>query len=93
MIFVGDPDRRPTLPTDVLQQLWGLTPAEARLTAGLASGLDLKEAAEQLEIQTGTARQYLKRIFAKTDTHRQAELVVLVARSLSPAGGGVGASD
>ena len=84
VIVVADPDRRRTVPTAALQQLWQLTPAESRLAASLAAGLDLKEAAAQLEIRISTARQYLKRVFAKTDTHRQAELVVLVARALAP---------
>jgi DNA-binding CsgD family transcriptional regulator len=59
---------------------FGLTPAEARLAARLAAGDALQTAADRLGVTYGTARQYLKSVFAKTETHRQAELV---ARLLS----------
>jgi DNA-binding CsgD family transcriptional regulator len=39
-------------------------------------GKSIEEAAEQLFISPHTARTHLKRIFMKTDTHRQTELVV-----------------
>jgi DNA-binding CsgD family transcriptional regulator len=50
-------------------------PSQARLADLLATGCSLKEAAKQLDITPVSARQYLKLIFQKTGTHRQAELV------------------
>jgi len=60
-----------------------LTPAEARLAADLADGLTLEESAERSSTQVATARTHLKRIFAKTRTRRQSELVRLLLRGPS----------
>lgn len=60
---------------DWLRRLYGLTPSQSRLAGLLARGASLKEAARQLSITEGSARQYLKIIFRKTGTNRQADLV------------------
>ena len=62
------------------QTVFGLTPSEAKLAAILVKGDALDHAAEMLSITRETARQRLKAIFAKTDTHRQGELVALLSR-------------
>lgn len=59
-----------------LSSLYGLTRGEASLAALLIRGKSIDEAAAQLFISNHTARTHLKRIFMKTDTHRQTELVV-----------------
>lgn len=69
----------------LLPQLFGLTAAETRVAARLFAGESPKEIAESLHLTTGTVREYLKRLFGKTGTHRQAELVALIARLTSPA--------
>ncbi len=71
------------LPADVapmLAAIFRLTPREAALAAALTRGVALADAADQLGITTGTARVYLKSIFAKTHTRRQGELVSLILR-------------
>lgn len=75
LVFVSDPDAAPAAAEGRLRTLYGLTPTEARLTGRLLRGRSLAEAAEEMEITVGTARTHLKRVFAKTGTHRQAELV------------------
>lgn len=80
-VFISDPEERPTPPPATLSALLGLTPAEARLVHALASGVSLDEAAETCGIRIGTARSYLKQVFQKTGTSRQAELVKLVMTS------------
>lgn len=57
-----------------------LTGREAELAAQLASGRGIADAAAALGMSVSTARQHVKSIFAKTGTHRQAELVALLAR-------------
>lgn len=84
VVFVGDPDREAVPPEDQLQDVYGLTPAEARLAVQLAAGHSVSEAAEILRIRVGTARQHLKRVFAKTGARRQAELVRLLLASVVP---------
>ncbi len=59
-------------------RIWGFTSAEARLANILASGADLTEAAERLGISRNTARNQLQRLFAKTGTRRQSELLVQI---------------
>ncbi|HVO02117.1 MAG TPA: hypothetical protein VMT54_07945 [Candidatus Cybelea sp.] len=62
----------------VLAGLFDLTPAEARLAASLSQGRALRDAAEDSNITFKTGRTYLERIFAKTGTHQQSELVALL---------------
>jgi DNA-binding CsgD family transcriptional regulator len=59
-----------------LISLYGLTRGEAALAAKLVQGKSIEVAATELFISAHTARTHLKRIFMKTDTHRQPELVV-----------------
>lgn len=59
----------------LLEQLFGLTPAEARLTAALAGGKSVKEFSEEAGVSLNTARTHLKNVFAKTGVTRQAALV------------------
>ncbi len=70
----------------VLHALFDLTPAEASLAAALVqSGLSLKETAQGLGIQFGTARKCLEHIFYKTGTNRQSQLISLL-KSAQPIG-------
>jgi DNA-binding NarL/FixJ family response regulator len=59
----------------VLQSLYDLTPAEARVATKLIEYSQLKSAAEALNISPLTARTHLKKIFRKTNTNRQSSLV------------------
>lgn len=65
---------------DVLMDAFGLTPREAQLALALRDGDALSHAARRLGITEGTARQYLKSVFAKTGVQRQSELVALLSR-------------
>lgn len=60
---------------------YGLSPGEARLTRYIAEGHTLAAAAAVMGVREQTARSYLKQIFLKTETNRQAELVALMLRS------------
>lgn len=61
--------------TGLLVDLFGLLPSEARLASALASGRSLVDAAEQMGLTIETVRNYSKKIFAKTGTRGQADLV------------------
>lgn len=63
---------------DLVTQLFGLTQAETQLATTLASGLSLRDCAAKQGITVGTARHYLNRIFYKTRTGQQSELVSLL---------------
>ncbi|MGE0237264.1 MAG: helix-turn-helix transcriptional regulator [Parvibaculaceae bacterium] len=62
----------------LLTGLFDLSPAEAQLASALASGMTLKEAAVERGISIKTGRGYLERVFAKTGTRQQSELVALL---------------
>jgi len=70
------------LPGAALVELYGLTPAETRLLQLLAQGRSLEDSANLLGIAITTARTHLRRLFAKTDTRRQTQLVRLVLAAL-----------
>ncbi|WP_245454901.1 helix-turn-helix transcriptional regulator [Mesorhizobium sp. M9A.F.Ca.ET.002.03.1.2] len=62
----------------ILSGLFDLTPAEARLATELASGRSVQEAAMEIGVSIKSARTYLERIFRKTETSRQSQLVALL---------------
>jgi len=66
-----------------LQTFLELTPAQAQLAALLYDGASVKQAAGKLGITEGSARQYLRRIFIKTGTNRQIDLIREIARTMA----------
>ena len=62
----------------LLSALFDIAPAEARLAIALAAGKSLKAAAAEMGIEYSSARTYLARIFSKTGTSQQSELVALL---------------
>jgi DNA-binding CsgD family transcriptional regulator len=75
MIFVGDPEHQPRQMPEVFVQLWGLTAAEARLTAALVEGQRMDSYADSAGISIQTAKSQLKAVFAKTGCKRQSDLI------------------
>jgi len=90
-IFLSDRGMRPAFAREVICGLFGLSPAEADLSIKLTEGASLAEAAALLGISEHTARTYSKRIYAKTGTCRQAELVQLILASVARLSGPAGA--
>jgi DNA-binding CsgD family transcriptional regulator/PAS domain-containing protein len=68
----------------VLEQAFGLTPAEARLASQIAAGKTLADIAMQEGSARETLRSRLKAIFDKTGTGRQAELTLLLSKIARP---------
>jgi DNA-binding CsgD family transcriptional regulator/PAS domain-containing protein len=62
--------------------IYHLSPVETALVCHLAAGKSLADAALLMHVKEQTARGYLKTIFIKTGTRRQAELVALMLSSL-----------
>ncbi len=60
---------------DQLVDLFGLLPSEARLAWAIAQGRTIAQAARDLGITVETARNYSKKIYAKTGSRGQVELV------------------
>jgi DNA-binding CsgD family transcriptional regulator len=80
-VFIADPEDHDSTEIGALVRLFRLTPAEARLAAGIATGAPLADVADGLGIGRETARTQLRSVFAKTGTTRQAELVRIIARA------------
>jgi DNA-binding CsgD family transcriptional regulator len=78
LVTVKDPeiDRRREVN---LRRRFGLTGVESRLAAEIVKGDGRVAAARQRGISGATAKTQLAKIFEKTGTHRQAELVRLLA--------------
>ena len=74
--------------TRAFRDQFGLTAAEAVFAAEISRGDGLQAVAERLAIAPTTARTHLTRIFEKTGTRRQAELVRLLMQCdrLAPCG-------
>lgn len=80
-VFLTDPQAANPPVEKWLEAAFTLSPAEARLAGKLALGLDLTAAALSLGITINTARSHLKRVFRKTNTSRQSELIRLLSNA------------
>ena len=84
ILTVVDPDEHPEPSEPVLSQAFGLSRSEVRVALELLKGQELKDIAHAHGTTLGTVRTQLKSIYAKTETHRQAELVALLGRMAPP---------
>jgi PAS domain S-box-containing protein len=66
--------------SDLVQRLFALAPAEARVATLIGSGLSPRHAAAKLGISEGTVRTTLKHVFTKVGVSRQSELAVLLTK-------------
>lgn len=82
LLVLSDVDRTIALRPEVLERTFKLSPAEAKLARLVGMGMSLEQAADELRIAQETVRTQLKVIFSKTETHRQGELVALLAKLL-----------
>ncbi|MCA3072903.1 MAG: hypothetical protein ING98_15110 [Rhodocyclaceae bacterium] len=64
----------------IVAECFGLTPAEARVAAGIAGGANAKQIAQQQAVALATVRTHIQRIMDKAGVERQTDLVrVLMA--------------
>ena len=66
--------------SNLVQRLFALAPAEARVATLIGTGLSPRQAAKQLAISVGTVRTTLKHVFSKAGVTRQSELAILLTR-------------
>lgn len=78
VVVIVDPDDPPRLSARRLRQLYDLTPAEAAVAIRTLRGQGLQAVADDLRVTLSTVRIHLQRVFEKTATHRQPELVRLL---------------
>jgi len=87
IVCITDLDAQVSLPAQTLQELFGLSRAEARVALALFDGLGPREVAERLSLSVHTVRGHLIRIFEKTGARGQVELARLMMRAAGIGGG------
>jgi DNA-binding CsgD family transcriptional regulator/PAS domain-containing protein len=85
-VFITDPEERHFSTAEILQTLYGLSPAEAELVQLLTQGLSLELAARERCVSIHTVRSQLKSVFAKTHTTGQSDLVQMVLTGVAAIG-------
>lgn len=83
VVYLSDTAANRIGPASLVAELFDLTATESSLAILLARGQSLADAAMELGVTESSVRTYLKRIFAKTGLHRQAELVALILQSVA----------
>lgn len=79
-IVLVTPVTAPAAPlTNLLAGLFDLTPAEAAVARGIASGDSIPDFARRNRVSPETVRTQLRAVFEKTGTRRQVDLVRLLA--------------
>ncbi len=81
-VFISDPMAPRLAPSDVLIELFGLTPAESKLAMRLVNGQSLDEASVSLNVSRNTAKSHLSSVFSKTGVARQTQLIQLILNSV-----------
>lgn len=70
--------------TEIVQGLFDLTPAEARIAREIGRGRTVAEVARIARLSEGTVRNQLKAVLAKSGLHRQADLIALLQSASAP---------
>lgn len=78
LVLWNRPNDHALPPDTLLRARWGLTVAEAALSLALAGGERMADIAARNAVSAETLRTQLKNVFAKTSTHRQADLMRLL---------------
>jgi DNA-binding CsgD family transcriptional regulator len=78
IVFLHDMLGAPAMQPKLLGRLFAVTPAEARAALQLLQGGCVETMAERLGVSANTLKSQLKSVYAKTRTHRQADLLKLL---------------
>jgi DNA-binding CsgD family transcriptional regulator len=76
--FLADPAEPVRVDEAQLERLYGLTPAECRVAAGIAGGQTLEALAATLGVSENTVKSQLQSVYDKLGVHRQAQLAKLL---------------
>lgn len=88
LIIVSDPmDRAPTNEA-IWTALYGLTATETKIAGLLLDGHRQRDIASRLQITENTMRWHVKSMLRKTETSREAEMVMRLTRALPPIAAG-----
>jgi DNA-binding CsgD family transcriptional regulator len=87
VLFVSKASLDSSAASDIIKNIFKLTPAEARVLLRVVELGGVSETARNLDVAESTVKTHLGRIFTKTDTKRQADLVKLIAAFSPPVSG------
>ena len=85
-VFVRKAELELPHPVEALAKRYGLTAAEMRVLFAIVESGGVPEVARMLGVSQATVKTHLQRIFSKTNTARQADLVKLIASLAGPFG-------
>ena len=89
-VFIQDPKTPVPMPGEAFARLYKLSPAELRVAMALTSGMTVEEIADSQGGSAATVRTHIKKLFAKTETNRQIDLVRLILATMPPISMGPG---
>jgi DNA-binding CsgD family transcriptional regulator len=75
LLIFADPDTSTRAPEQILAQMFGLAPAEARLVSALVAGQTMADYADGIGISTNTVKTQMRQIFYKTGCNRQTDVI------------------
>lgn len=78
IISAAMPDGTSDRGLEAICRMYALSPVETSLVRHLVAGASVTEAAAEMRVKVDTARSYLKNVFTKTGTNRQATLLQLI---------------
>jgi DNA-binding CsgD family transcriptional regulator len=81
MLVIAAVARPAIASAQLIQDLFHITAAEARVARGIAAGKTVHDLAVEAGVSSGTIRQHLKSVFSKTGVSRQADLVGILGGS------------
>lgn len=84
--FITDNAEPIKLDGELLQNTYGLTPAEVRLAGMMAECLTVEESAQRLGVSVNTVKTQLQSIYAKTNTNSRTKLMKLIMSLAQVAG-------
>jgi len=83
-VFVHQASLETPSSMETMSKLYRLTPSELRVLAAVSEVGGIAAIAEVVGLAEATVKTHLQRLFAKTGTNRQTDLVKLVATHASP---------
>lgn len=83
-LFVHQASLTAPSPPEIIAKSYNLTPAELRVLLAVVEVGGVPEVAKALGVSTTTVKTHLGRLYGKTGTRRQADLVKLVAGFANP---------
>jgi DNA-binding CsgD family transcriptional regulator len=84
-VFLKEIGDTAPLPGELFVRRYGITPAECRVLMLLTQGMSPHDTADALGCSEATVRTHMQRLFTKTGTSGQPDLMRLAMSALAPA--------